>query len=268
MTPAEQQLIEDLFARMQRLGSVDKDAAAERLINNLVRDLPDAPYLLVQSVLVQEEALRKADARIRQLEAQVAESADAPGKSFLTGSQLTRGSVPSAGSTRPAPPPAAEPLQPEPARGGFLADVQDVLAEGQKRRLQQRAEEVSQRLEMMEAESQRRLEEERVAQQAKVDAQYQQLANEERASRDKAVKEQGRLQIRADEMLRERQNDLEKAFQARRQELETRVAQDEERRAMLMQEWNNQRDRAQIDLDNQRMMLDEAKASKSLSKGD
>jgi uncharacterized protein len=119
MTPAERQLIEGLFDRMQRVEPVDKDRGAERLIQEAVREIPDAPYLLVQSVLVQEEALRKADARIRQLESQ---SADEPAKSFLGGSTPSRSSVPVTGS-RPVAPPAAEPVQPESGRGSFLASA-------------------------------------------------------------------------------------------------------------------------------------------------
>ena len=71
MTPEERQLITGLFDRMRNLGSVEKDRDAEALINDRVRAAPDAPYMLVQSVLVQEQALQQAEGRIRDLEDQV-----------------------------------------------------------------------------------------------------------------------------------------------------------------------------------------------------
>jgi hypothetical protein len=73
MTPEERQLISGLFDRMRGFTLADKDGEAEALINQQVADLRDAPYMLVQSVLVQEHALQQADARIRELEAQVRE---------------------------------------------------------------------------------------------------------------------------------------------------------------------------------------------------
>ena len=72
MTPEERQLITGLFERMRGLGPQDKDGDADQLIRTAVRQAPDAPYMLVQSVLIQEQALRQADERIRDLEDQVA----------------------------------------------------------------------------------------------------------------------------------------------------------------------------------------------------
>lgn len=124
MTPAEQQLVENLFERMRQLGPVDKDREAERLIQGAVREIPDTPYLLVQSVLVQEEALRQADARIRELEAR--SSSDA-GRSFLGGPGLSAGSVPVTGP-RPTAPPATEPVAPDAGRPSFLASALSTAA--------------------------------------------------------------------------------------------------------------------------------------------
>jgi uncharacterized protein len=73
MTPEERQLISGLFDRMRGFTLTDKDGEAEALINSQVTGLRDAPYMLVQSVLVQEHALQQADARIRELEEQVRE---------------------------------------------------------------------------------------------------------------------------------------------------------------------------------------------------
>ena len=71
MTPEERQLVTGLFDRMRNYSLPEKDGEAEALINEQVRALPDAPYMLVQSVLVQEQALQEADSRIKALEERV-----------------------------------------------------------------------------------------------------------------------------------------------------------------------------------------------------
>ena len=64
MTPDERQLITGLFDRMQQQGLGDKDREAESLIHDLVRRNPDAVYMMVQSVIVQEMALQNSQAQI------------------------------------------------------------------------------------------------------------------------------------------------------------------------------------------------------------
>ncbi|HEY1245943.1 MAG TPA: DUF2076 domain-containing protein [Hyphomicrobiaceae bacterium] len=71
MTPEERQLITGLFDRMRGFSLTEKDAEAETLINEQMVSLRDAPYMLVQSVLVQEHALQQADARIKELDERV-----------------------------------------------------------------------------------------------------------------------------------------------------------------------------------------------------
>ena len=71
MTPEERQLVTGLFDRMRGFGSPEKDREAEAMISQSVRAMPDAPYMLVQSVLAQEHALQEAGKRIEDLEAQV-----------------------------------------------------------------------------------------------------------------------------------------------------------------------------------------------------
>jgi uncharacterized protein len=68
VTPEERQLISGLFDRMRSFGVPVKDREAEVLINQSVRSFPDAPYMLVQSALVQEQALEQAHAHIQDLE--------------------------------------------------------------------------------------------------------------------------------------------------------------------------------------------------------
>jgi hypothetical protein len=74
MTPQERQLVEELFDRLERLESTPRDADAERVIADGLRHAPNAIYPLVQTVLVQDEALKRADARIRQLTGEDAET--------------------------------------------------------------------------------------------------------------------------------------------------------------------------------------------------
>lgn len=68
MTPQERQLVSDLFDRLAALENAPRDGEAERAIRDGLARAPNAVYALVQSVLVQDEALRQADARIRELE--------------------------------------------------------------------------------------------------------------------------------------------------------------------------------------------------------
>ncbi len=71
MTPDERQLLVGLFDRIHAASGTPRDRDAEALIADAVRDMPFAPYLLAQTVLVQEEALRAASERVHQLEARV-----------------------------------------------------------------------------------------------------------------------------------------------------------------------------------------------------
>jgi hypothetical protein len=59
MTPQEQQLITELFARLKQTPAQAKDADADQLIRKGVMENPEAPYLLVQTVLIQDMALTK-----------------------------------------------------------------------------------------------------------------------------------------------------------------------------------------------------------------
>ncbi len=74
MSPEERQLLQGLFERIQNAGSAPRDKEAEAFIADAVKALPYAPYLLAQTVIVQDQALRAANDRLQQLEAQVRES--------------------------------------------------------------------------------------------------------------------------------------------------------------------------------------------------
>ncbi|HET7889686.1 MAG TPA: DUF2076 domain-containing protein [Bradyrhizobium sp.] len=71
MTPQERQLVDELFNRLSKMESAPRDADATAAITQGLRIAPNAIYPLVQTVLVQDEALRRANDRIQQLEDQL-----------------------------------------------------------------------------------------------------------------------------------------------------------------------------------------------------
>jgi len=115
MTPQERQLVDDLFDRLARLETAPRDTAAERAIADGLARAPHAIYPLVQTVLVQDEALKRADARIRELAGEEAGEPASGGfldsmREALTG----RASVPTVRPNTPAEP------DPRWNRGGTL----------------------------------------------------------------------------------------------------------------------------------------------------
>jgi hypothetical protein len=102
MTPQERELVAELFDRLANLEGAPRDREAEEAIAEGLRRAPHAAYPLVQTVLVQDEALKRADARIQELEAALGDEGDAPRGGFLESMRDTlfgererpRGSVP------------------------------------------------------------------------------------------------------------------------------------------------------------------------------
>src|SRR5476649_1608355 len=121
MQDQERDLIEGLFGRLKEYESQQRDPEAERLIAGLVAAQPGAPYLLTQTVLVQEQALKSAQARIDDLEAK---AKAAPPPSFLGTAPRVGpwGSAPGAApvSAAPTAPPQQAPQQMMGGGGGFL----------------------------------------------------------------------------------------------------------------------------------------------------
>jgi hypothetical protein len=124
MTPEERNLVIELFDRLATLEDAQRDPEAERLIRDGLRQAPNALYALVQTVLVQDEALKRADARIRELESASAAEAAPRDQSFLGGVRDSvfgkregRGSVPSVrpGEAAPTSPAWHTATQPMPA---------------------------------------------------------------------------------------------------------------------------------------------------------
>lgn len=95
MTPQERQLIDDLFDRLAKLETTPRDAAAERAIAEAAQRAPHALYALTQTVLVQDEALKQAEARIRDLSDDAAEAASGGFLDSMRNGMSGRGSVPS-----------------------------------------------------------------------------------------------------------------------------------------------------------------------------
>jgi uncharacterized protein len=68
MTPQERQLVDDLFDRLAKLESTPRDPDASAAIAQGLRSAPNAAYALVQTTLLQDEALKRANGRIQELE--------------------------------------------------------------------------------------------------------------------------------------------------------------------------------------------------------
>jgi len=107
MTPQERQLVDDLFDRLAKVEGTPRDSDAAAAIQDGLRKAPNALYVLVQTVLLQDEALKRAGARIQELE-QVHAPEQSQSGGFLDSMRDTifgkdsqpRGSVPN------VPPPA------------------------------------------------------------------------------------------------------------------------------------------------------------------
>ena len=110
MTPEERQMLGGLFQRVNAAAATPRDGEAEAFINDAVRASPHAPYVLSQTVLVQQQALEAAANRISELEAAARQGAGQSQEhgSFLgnLGKTIFGGGAPAA-PPRPAPDPQA-----------------------------------------------------------------------------------------------------------------------------------------------------------------
>lgn len=104
MTPQERQMLNELFDRLASLENAQRDPEANSAINEGLKRAPNALYPLVQTVLVQDEALKRADARIRELEDELGIDREQPAqqggfldsmRNTLFGGRERQGSVPS-----------------------------------------------------------------------------------------------------------------------------------------------------------------------------
>ncbi len=121
MTPQERQLMVQLFDRLATLENAPRDPDAEAMIREGLRRAPNAAYALVQTVLLQDEALKAANAHIQEYEQQYGPPQSQQGeqprgfldnmRDSLFGREEPRGSVPrvsqggaSSGAPMGAPP--------------------------------------------------------------------------------------------------------------------------------------------------------------------
>ncbi|TAJ91995.1 MAG: DUF2076 domain-containing protein [Reyranella sp.] len=145
MQQQERDLISGLFDRLKPFESQPRDGEVEQFIWDRASKQPASAYLLVQTVLVQEQALKAAQDRIAELEAKVAAAAQ-PEAGFLASAPkigpwgAPRASAPQT-STAPAPaasmvPSARSPLQAavspqqQPAAGGSFLRTAMMTAAG------------------------------------------------------------------------------------------------------------------------------------------
>jgi hypothetical protein len=116
MTPEERQLLAGLFDRIRTASNSPRDAEAEAFIAENVKNLPQAPYLLAQAVLIQEQALAAANQRLQELEAKVHSAESQSSQSFLGG--LGKSLFGSSSAPQPAPQSAPAPRPPAAAPAG------------------------------------------------------------------------------------------------------------------------------------------------------
>jgi uncharacterized protein len=125
VTPEERNLINDLFDRLASVENSERDPEAEAAIRDGLQRAPHAVYALVQTALVQDEALKRADARIREFESKLGSEGQQPHSGSFLGAMreaLTgrRGSVPTVPPTEApmgAPPQYRGPSAPPMAAG-------------------------------------------------------------------------------------------------------------------------------------------------------
>lgn len=115
MQNQERELITGLFGRLQPFEAQPRDAEADALIRDLAARQPASAYLLVQTVLVQEQALKAAQERIAELESKAAAAPAAAAGGFLGSAPKIGpwGSAPAAQAPAPRPsvPSTRSPLQ-------------------------------------------------------------------------------------------------------------------------------------------------------------
>ena len=117
MSPQESQVLQNLLNQLVQTRGVTKDAQAVALINTALAQQPDAAYLLVLRVLMQDQALAQAQAQIAQLQSELQTSRAPSNPSFIDPAN-TWGRTASPMYSSPAAP--AAPMQGPAPRTGFL----------------------------------------------------------------------------------------------------------------------------------------------------
>lgn len=135
MDQNERQVIDGLFGKLRQVdtAAAQRDAEAERYIQEQVGRMPAAPYYMAQAILVQEQALANLQNRVQELEHDLASRPATGGGGFLSG--LFGGGQPAAPAPRRPMAQVPQTIPPQymqqqgmgspwggrPAGGGFLA---------------------------------------------------------------------------------------------------------------------------------------------------
>ena len=116
MNQQERDLLTNLVTRLRQSPPQDRDREAEGMINDLVQGKPDTPYVLAQTVLIQDYALHQAQARIADLEQQLqAQQSRHEGGGFL--GAIFGSSKPPQPQPQPQPTYQPQPGYAQPAQG-------------------------------------------------------------------------------------------------------------------------------------------------------
>jgi uncharacterized protein len=138
MDQNERRVIDELFGKLRQVDgrAPSRDPEAEAYIRQQIAAVPAAPYYMAQAIVVQEQALANAQARVEEQERQAAERPATGGGGFLGG--LFGGGDPAPTPRRPATAPQQNRIPPgylqqpgmaagqaspwaRPGGGGFLA---------------------------------------------------------------------------------------------------------------------------------------------------
>jgi hypothetical protein len=69
MDHRDREAIEDLFRRLREVeGRIPRDREAEAFIQQRIAEHPSSPYYMAQTIIVQQQALEQAEARLAELE--------------------------------------------------------------------------------------------------------------------------------------------------------------------------------------------------------
>ena len=102
MTSQERQLLESFLDRIANAPAPQRDPEADALIRERIGSRPDALYILTQTALIEDIALRNANARIQELQQQLQSQGEPQQGSFLG---RLFGTGPTSQPNQPPPPP-------------------------------------------------------------------------------------------------------------------------------------------------------------------
>jgi hypothetical protein len=122
VTPEENRLLTDLAAKIAQTPAPPRDPEAEDFIRRNIGSRPDALYLMIQTVLIQNMAIQQAQQQIRDLQQRAPQPGypASPAGSFLGQPQYAAPQPQYAPQAQYAPPPPASPSFGQGSGPGFL----------------------------------------------------------------------------------------------------------------------------------------------------